>query len=144
MQQGLDFTINENMRSLIVVAICDIGYEHTGKYSHLSPKDMQNKYAKLAATQIFLEKKSFEPFNEDMKLDQERVKRWLVHFGLLTRATEWNHIHVSGHGSRDQLGKIIQNSKSDKVIPIHTEHEEYYNKFHNNNINVKLNGSLEL
>ena len=69
-QQGLDSTINENMLNLIVVAICDIGYEHTGKYSHLLPKDMQNKYAKLAATQIFLEKKSFETFNPD-PLDPE-------------------------------------------------------------------------
>ena len=77
-QQGLDSTINENMLNLISVAICDIGYEHTGKYSHLLPKDMQNKYAKLAATQILLEKKSFETFTNPDPLDPELVLNKLL------------------------------------------------------------------
>lgn len=44
---------------------------------------------------------STKPFNDEMKLDQERVKRWLAHFGLLTNDIDWVHVHVSGHGSRD-------------------------------------------
>ena len=27
---------------------------------------------------------STEPFNDEMKLDQERIKRWLIHFGLIS------------------------------------------------------------
>jgi ribonuclease J len=46
---------------------------------------------------------STEPFDDDMSLDQERVKRWLVHFGLVKKDEDWNHIHVSGHDSGDQI-----------------------------------------
>jgi mRNA degradation ribonuclease J1/J2 len=87
---------------------------------------------------------STEPFNDDMKLDQERVKKWLVHFGLLRKESDWYHIHVSGHGSRDQLQHIVRNSNSKKVIPIHTEYEEYYANWHDNVVNVTLNSSLEI
>lgn len=64
-----------------------------------------------------------EPFNEEMKLDQERVKRWLVHFGLLTSDTDWTYIHVSGHGSRDQLQRVVQESDCKMIVPIHTLNE---------------------
>lgn len=69
---------------------------------------------------------STEPFDDDMRLDQQRVKRWLIHFGLIKKETDWNHIHVSGHGSGDQIKKIIEGSRSKKLIPIHTEHEEFH------------------
>jgi ribonuclease J len=87
---------------------------------------------------------STEPFNEEMKLDQGRVKRWLVHFGLLQKESEWYHIHVSGHGSRDQLRHVVIDCGSKRVIPIHTENEEYYANWHNNVINVTLNSSIEI
>lgn len=48
---------------------------------------------------------STEPFDDDMRLDQERVKRWLMHFGLIIKEKDWNHIHVSGHGSGIRLKK---------------------------------------
>jgi ribonuclease J len=82
---------------------------------------------------------STEPFNEEMKLDQERVKRWLVHFGLVKKESDWYHIHVSGHGSRDQLQHIVKNSNSRKVVPIHTENEEYFANWHDKVVNVALN-----
>jgi len=85
---------------------------------------------------------STEPFNEEMELEMVRVKRWLVHFGLLQNDENWKQIHVSGHGSGDQLRNIIQNSNSKQVIPIHTEHEEYYNQWHNNVQNVELKKSI--
>jgi ribonuclease J len=87
---------------------------------------------------------STEPFNEEMKLDQERVKRWLVHFGLLTNDTDWAHIHVSGHGSRDQLQRVVQESNCKKVVPIHTLNEDYYDKWHDGVVHVSLNDSLVL
>ena len=87
---------------------------------------------------------STEPFDDEMELDQQRVRDWLFHFGLLNSDLEWNHIHVSGHGSRDQLGRIIRESKSRSVIPIHTQNEEYYLQFHNNVKRVELNGSIEI
>ncbi len=87
---------------------------------------------------------STEPFDDDMRLDQERVKRWLLHFGLITKEEEWNHIHVSGHGSGDQIKKIIEESDSKLLIPIHTEHEEFHKKWHSNVKDVQLNDSILL
>jgi len=87
---------------------------------------------------------STEPFDDEMELDQRRVERWLVHFGLLRREEQWNHIHVSGHGSGDQIKKVIDGSKSKTLIPIHTEHEEYHKKWHNNVKEALLNGSINL
>ena len=87
---------------------------------------------------------STEPFDEEMELDQRRVKRWLVHFGLLKKESDWNHIHVSGHGSRDQIQHIVKDSNSRKVIPIHTENEEYFDNWHDNVVNVAMNSSVEI
>jgi ribonuclease J len=87
---------------------------------------------------------STEPFDDEMELDQRRVKRWLVHVGLLRKEEEWNHIHVSGHGSGDQIKKVIDGSKSKTLIPIHTEHEEYHKKWHPNVKEVLVNDSINL
>lgn len=87
---------------------------------------------------------STEPFDDEMVLDQRRVKRWLFHFGLLDKDLEWNHIHISGHGSGDQIRSIIEGSKSRTLIPIHTEHEEYHKKWHSNVVEVGLNGKISL
>lgn len=87
---------------------------------------------------------STEPFDDEMELDQRRVKRWLVHFGLLKKEEQWNHIHVSGHGSGDQIKKVIDGSKSKTLIPIHTEHEEFHRKWHNSVKEVLLNDSISL
>jgi len=87
---------------------------------------------------------STEPFDDDMRLDQERVKRWLLHFGLIKKEVDWNHIHVSGHGSGDQIKRIIEGSDSKLLIPVHTEHEEFHKKWHNNVKEVQLNESILL
>lgn len=85
-----------------------------------------------------------EPFNEEMEFKEERVKRWLAHFGLLSREKDWNHSHVSGHGSGDQIKKTIEGANAKTVVPIHTEHEEYHKKWHRNVREVTMNGSIEL
>jgi ribonuclease J len=80
-----------------------------------------------------------------MRFDEIRAKRWLAHFGLLTdETTQWYHTHVSGHGSGDQIKRIIEGSAAKTIIPIHTEHEEYHKKWHNNVVEVNLNSSIEL
>ncbi|MGD1839002.1 MAG: MBL fold metallo-hydrolase RNA specificity domain-containing protein [Nitrososphaeraceae archaeon] len=87
---------------------------------------------------------SKEPFNDDMKLDHERVKRWLIHFGLLKKESEWYHIHVSGHGFRDQIKQIIKNTQAKQVVPIHTENEEYYTNWHDNVVNVTIDSTIAI
>lgn len=85
---------------------------------------------------------STEPFDDEMKLDQNRVKKWLVHFDLLDKQSQWHQIHVSGHGSGDQIKRIIEGAKSKRLIPIHTEHEEYHEKWHTQVNRVRLNDTL--
>ncbi|WP_158385661.1 hypothetical protein [Candidatus Nitrososphaera evergladensis] len=46
---------------------------------------------------------STEPFDQEMRLDEKRVKLWLQHFSLLTLKKQWNHTHVSGHGDGTQI-----------------------------------------
>jgi ribonuclease J len=87
---------------------------------------------------------STEPFDDEMELDQRRVKRWLIHFGLLKKEQEWNHIHVSGHGSGDQIKQVVNGSKAKRLIPVHTEHEEFHKKWHSNVTEVQLNDSISL
>ena len=87
---------------------------------------------------------STEPFNEEMVFKEERVKRWLVHFGLLVSEDDWEHSHVSGHGSGDQIKKVIEGSNAKTLIPIHTEHEEYHKKWHGNVGEVTPNSTVSL
>lgn len=87
---------------------------------------------------------STEPFDDEMALDHMRVKRWLVHFGLLSKEEQWNLTHVSGHGSGDQIKEVIEGTKARTLVPVHTEHEEYHEKWHNNVKRMTPNGSMEL
>lgn len=71
-----------------------------------------------------------EPFNEEMVIDEERVKNWLRHFKI--KADPWYQIHVSGHGSGDQIKQLIEKIRPKTVIPIHTENEQMFLKWHDN------------
>ena len=75
---------------------------------------------------------STEPFDDEMKFDEARVRRWIEHFGLISSEDDWHHVHVSGHGDGNQLKGVIEGSKAKCVVPIHTEHEEYHQKWHSN------------
>jgi len=85
-----------------------------------------------------------EPFDDEMIFHEERIKRWIEHFGLITSEKDWTHTHVSGHGSGDQIKNVIEGSMAKSLIPIHTEHEEYHKKWHENVKNVQVNGSLQI
>lgn len=47
---------------------------------------------------------------------------WLSHFGLISRKKEWTHAHVSGHGSGNQMRKVIEGVQAKSLVPIHIEH----------------------
>jgi protein-disulfide isomerase len=59
-KQDIKSLFNENTLTIFHTAICDMGFEHTGKYSHLLSKDLQHKYVKLVVSRILLENKTFE------------------------------------------------------------------------------------
>ncbi len=89
---------------------------------------------------------STEPFDDEMALDQERIKRWLVHFGLISRQDQWNQIHVSGHGSGDQISDVVKGVKAKKLVPIHTEAKDlvHFGGLHDNITKVQIDDTIEL
>jgi ribonuclease J len=57
-----------------------------------------------------------EAHNEVGEIDEERTDNWMKAFGL-----ERIHAHCSGHASANELVKIVNTIKPEKVVPIHTE-----------------------
>ncbi len=72
-----------------------------------------------------------EPFNEEMKLSEERLMNWLEHFGI---NEEENHepiqIHASGHACGPELQEMIDAIKPKKLVPIHTLKPEMFENEH--------------
>ena len=66
-------------------------------------------------------KSSCDAFCDEMKLDEERKKNWIDHFGIKEYST-----HASGHASGDEIKKMIKEINPAKLIPIHTEHPELF------------------
>jgi len=73
-----------------------------------------------------------EPFNEEMELDFKRVENWLKHFNLLP----YHPMHVSGHGSGEEILNMIRDINPEKLYPIHTEHIESFDILKNDGIEV--------
>ncbi len=68
-----------------------------------------------------------EPFNDEMAIDEQKLKNWLSQFGLLDDAdSQLNHFHASGHASGIEIKEMIHDIHPDIVIPIHTEHPEAF------------------
>jgi ribonuclease J len=156
----IDKDINYWTKKLLLADYCDWADEFLDYDNHVDYRDVSSHqqdmifYCSDFQLQELIDVKpmrdstyirsSTEPFDDEMKLDQDRVKRWLLHFGLINKESEWNHIHVSGHGSGDQIREVIKGCKSNTLIPIHTEHEEYHKKWHPNVREVLLNGQILL
>lgn len=87
---------------------------------------------------------STEPFDQEMVLEEKRIVRWLVHFGLISRKNEWNHTHVSGHGDGNQIKQVIEGAKARTLVPIHTTKEKYHQKWHSNVKKVSPNSTVTL
>jgi len=63
-----------------------------------------------------------EPFDEEGEIELEKVENWLKHFGLFP----YEQIHASGHASRLEIKKLIEDINPKLVFPIHTEHPELF------------------
>ena len=85
-----------------------------------------------------------EPFDPEMELKEEVIKNWFKHFGVITKERDWYQVHVSGHADGAQIKKVIDGANAKKLIPIHTEHEEYHKKWHANVTTVDQHGSVSL
>ena len=73
-----------------------------------------------------------EPFNEEMEIDFKKVKNWLNHFNLLPLYK----MHVSGHGSGEEILNMIRKINPEKLYPIHTEHVESFDILKDDGIEV--------
>jgi ribonuclease J len=68
-----------------------------------------------------------EPFNDEMKLDAERVLNWLNLFNLELHGIEAeDRLHASGHASGKEIFEAINRINPKSVFPIHTEKSEIF------------------
>lgn len=87
-----------------------------------------------------------EPFDHDMEMSDKRMMNWLARLGILHSEEKWDRFHVSGHGDRTQLEKIIKGVDSKNLIPVHTVEPEnpLWSKWHDDVIIREKGGSFEL
>jgi ribonuclease J len=64
-----------------------------------------------------------EPFDDDMFIEENRVRNWLKHFNLSI-----HQIHASGHANGIEIREMIKEIGPKKLIPIHTETPEFFFK----------------
>lgn len=63
-----------------------------------------------------------EPFSEE-DVEAEVMQNWITHFKL-----KFHQLHASGHASKNELTDIIKEINPDKIIPVHTEHPDLFEK----------------
>ncbi|MEI6510010.1 MAG: MBL fold metallo-hydrolase RNA specificity domain-containing protein [bacterium] len=78
---------------------------------------------------------SCEAFNEEMAIDQERLLRWIDHFGLrpvgsLKAGEESRYagpaLHASGHIDTAGVIEMVETIRPRTLLPVHGERREYY------------------
>jgi ribonuclease J len=113
-------------------------------------KDNQNKFMffatnfdlkelidiKPAVGSVYI-KSVCEPFDIEMEIDWQRIENWINHFGMNMNAT-----HVSGHASGPQLKDFVKTVKPKMIIPVHTQHANFYDKWWSNVRLLKENGDM--
>jgi len=52
-------------------------------------------------------------------------QKMVTSFLVDSRITSMNQIHVSGHGSGDQIRRVVDGSEVKTLVRLHTEYEEY-------------------
>jgi len=77
---------------------------------------------------------SSEAFDEEMLIDQQRVKNWIDFLGFelygnLGREREKSGFHASGHVHGPGLEEMVETIQPDILIPIHTEDKEFFQRF---------------
>jgi len=85
-----------------------------------------------------------EPFDVEMELKEELIKNWFEHFGVISKERDWHQVHVSGHGDGVQIKRIIDGANAKKLIPIHTQQDEYHKKWHSDVHTVNQHDTYEM
>lgn len=71
-----------------------------------------------------------EAYNEEQRIDQQRLLNWLSHFGLKTVGglpdAEKGPYHASGHIDGPALEQLIGKIAPEKILPVHTESPAWF------------------
>ncbi|KUO40143.1 MAG: hypothetical protein AVW06_02845 [Hadesarchaea archaeon DG-33-1] len=67
-----------------------------------------------------------EPFDEEGRITEEKIKAWLERFSINTPGFEPVYVHASGHASGLELKEFIHDTKPRFLFPVHTEHPELF------------------
>lgn len=71
-----------------------------------------------------------EPFNEEMKLSENRLMNWLEKFKINEENDHKPYqVHASGHASGPEIAEMIEKISPETVIPVHTERPEIFEEY---------------
>jgi ribonuclease J len=66
-----------------------------------------------------------EAYNEEQRIDQEKLRNWLAHFGLTAvgglPGAETGHFHASGHIDGPGMEWLIETIRPARIVPVHTQ-----------------------
>ncbi len=75
---------------------------------------------------------SSEAHSEEQEIDAQRLTNWLDHFGLRKvgglPGAEQGPYHASGHIDGPALEGLIEDIGAERILPVHTEHPEWFEK----------------
>jgi len=73
---------------------------------------------------------SSEAYNEEQRIDAQRLCNWLDHFGLKKvgglPGAEQGPYHASGHIDGPSLEGLIEEIGAERILPVHTERPEWF------------------
>ncbi len=78
-------------------------------------------------------KSSTEPFDDQMDINEEKVKNWLDLFNIHYVDKGF---HASGHANGQEILEMIRRVSPEKIYPIHTEHPEEFDILRDDGIEV--------
>ncbi len=99
---------------------------------------------------------SSEAFGEEQEFDFIRLKNWLDFFGFDIYGFSMDYsfprpkpvfsrkFHSSGHLSSEEIRKVIEIIDPDYIVPVHTEHPEWFAENFENTILIENGGSFEV
>lgn len=67
-----------------------------------------------------------EPFDEEGRITEEKIKAWLERFSINTPGFEPVYVHASGHASGLELKEFIRDTNPKCLFPVHTERPELF------------------
>ena len=78
-------------------------------------------------------KSSTEPFDEQMEINERKVREWLKLFNLPLKN---KCFHASGHANGKEILEMIRKINPDKLYPVHTTHKNEFLKLKDDGIDV--------